>query len=84
MEVKTIKGISAEKWIEFKTLAAKKNVPMGRLFETMVENYSKTEDPAWEAILKGEKILSDEEADEMHDLVKKMRKEKGFRNVISH
>ena len=81
MEIKTLKGVNLEKWLKFKSMAAKSNVPMGKLFEIMVDTYSKKEDPAWEAILNGEKILSDNEAEEMERIVNKIRKERGFRNV---
>ena len=33
----------------------------------------------WDEILKGEKIISDKEAEDMLKIVKKLRKEKGFR-----
>ena len=79
MEVKTIKGISLERWIEFKTLAAKKNVPMGTLFEIMLESYEKSSDLFWKEILKGEKLISDKEAGELNDSVRKLRKDRGFR-----
>ncbi|HLC20358.1 MAG TPA: hypothetical protein VJK72_05530 [Candidatus Nanoarchaeia archaeon] len=35
----------------------------------------------WNAILHGEKILSDKEADELKKVVARLRKEKGFRDV---
>lgn len=79
MEIKTIKGISAEKWIEFKTLAAKKNVHLGKLFEIMIENYADRGDLFWEEVLGREKILSDSEAEELLKKVKKLRKDRGFR-----
>ncbi len=79
MEVKTIKGINKEKWMEFKALAARKNVALGALFEIMLENYEKNSDLFWNDILKGEKIISDKEADELNASVKKLRKDRGFR-----
>lgn len=79
MEVKSIKGIGKEKWMEFKSLAAKRDVSLGNLFESMVEDYDKRSDLVWEEILKGEKILSDDEAREIGESVKKIRKERGFR-----
>lgn len=79
-----MKGVSPEKWIEFKALAAKKKVPMGRLFEIIIEDYGKRNDSTWNNILKGEKILSEDEAEDMEKIVRNIRKKRGFRNVISH
>ena len=36
-------------------------------------------DYAWDGILKGEKILSDKEAKELEEVVRKLRDEKEFR-----
>ena len=79
MEVRTIKGISKEKWIKFKTLAAKRNVPMGYLFESMIEQHEKQTDPLWEEILQGKRIISEEEALVLQNESKRIRKERGFR-----
>ena len=79
MEIRSIKGVGKEKWIEFKSLAAKKNVSLGNLFEIMLEDYNKRADFLWNKILKGEKILSDKEADELEEIVNETRKERGFR-----
>lgn len=84
MEVRTIKGISKEKWILLKSIAAKNNESMGRTFEIIIEDYAKKEDSAWDRILRGKKILSDKEAEEMREITTKLRKERGFRDVISH
>ncbi|MDP1695293.1 MAG: hypothetical protein Q8L29_00065 [archaeon] len=79
MEVKTIKGISGEKWIKFKSLAAEKNVPLGVLFGMMLESYYRRADSLWNKVLNEEKVLSDSEAEEMVSAIKKIRKERGFR-----
>lgn len=79
MEIKTIKGISNERWIEFKTLAAKKNVPLGAFFEIILSNYSRNSDLFWNKVLSRKKILSDSEADAFEEDIKKLRKDKGFR-----
>lgn len=84
METRTIKGVSEEKWILFKTLAAKNNEPMGKTFEIIVESYTKNTNDVWDRILNGGKTLTDKETDEMKKELKKMRKEKGFRNVSIH
>ncbi len=79
MEVKTIKGIGKEKWIEFKALAARKDVSLGNLFGIMLDDYLKRSDYVWGEVLKGEKILSDEEAKKLKNVVVEIRKERGFR-----
>jgi len=79
MDVKTIKGVSENKWRTFKALAAEKNMLMGNLFEVMVDDYSKHADSFWEKILNGEKILSDKEAEDISNISKSLRKERGFR-----
>ena len=79
MEIKSIKGVGEEKWIEFKSLAAKKNVSLGELFGIMLADYSKRSELVWDRVLSGEKILSDNEALEMEKTVKELRKDKGFR-----
>lgn len=79
MEIRSIKGISREKWIDFKSLAARKNVAMGELFEIMLNDYYKRSNLLWGEILNGKKILSEEEAEELIREVKSIRKERGFR-----
>ena len=79
MEIKTIKGISDEKWIKLKILSAKNKMPMGKLVENMIDTYERQNEDFWEYILNGEKRISDKEAEEMQEIVKKLRKEKGFR-----
>ena len=79
MEIKTIKGISNEKWIKLKILSAKNKVPMGKLVENMIDSYEKQNEDFWDYILSGEKRISDKEAEEMQEMVRKLRKEKGFR-----
>jgi len=78
--VKTIKDVDEEAWFEFKSIAAKNNMKMGKLFEKMVEEYKKKSKRFWDEILKGEPILSKEEADSMMETVTKLRKEYGFRD----
>lgn len=79
METKTIKGISNEKWIKLKVLAAKNGIAMGKIVENMIDNYEKQNKEFWNFILNGEKRISDEEAEIMHETVKKSRKEWGHR-----
>ena len=79
MEVKTIKGISDEKWIKLKIIAAKHKIAMGKLVENMIENYEKQNEDFWNEILSGEKRISEKEAEIMQKIVSKSRKEWGFR-----
>lgn len=78
-EVKTIKGIDEDTWSSFKSYAAKNNMKMGKLFEKMVNEYSEKSEEFWSDILSGEKILSDNEADDMNKIVCRSRQDKGFR-----
>ena len=79
MEVKTIKGISDEKWIKLKIIAAKHKIAMGKLVENMIDSYEKQNEKFWNEILSGEKRISEEEAEIMQKIVSKSRKEWGFR-----
>lgn len=79
MNIKTIKGIDAEKWIEFKALAARKNVPLGVLFGIMINEYAKYSEDTWSKILEGRKLISDRDAEALAESTKKIRKERGFR-----
>ena len=81
MEIKTIKGISNEKWIKLKMLAAKNKMPMGKLVENMIDAYEENVEDTWNKILHSGKILSHKEAEEMHEVTKKIRKESWIRNA---
>lgn len=77
--IKAIKGVSEQSWQDFKELANREHVPMGKLLEEMVERRKEQQSSIWNHILSGEKILSDEEAEEMLEVVRKIRSEYGFR-----
>jgi len=77
--VKTIKDVDEEAWLEFKSIAARNNVKMGKLFEKMVGSYKEESRKVWNNILNPGKILNDKEAEDMEKFVKDLRKEKGFR-----
>jgi len=79
--VKTIKGINEDAWSSFKSIAAKNNMKMGKLFEEMLDRYKQDSKRFWDEILNGEKILSDKEAEDIEKSIKKLRKEKGFREL---
>ena len=78
--VKTIKGVEEDAWLEFKSIAARNNINMGKLLGKMVSEYKEKNDNFWDKILNSGKILSNKEAEDMQRLVKRLRKEKGFRD----
>ena len=77
--VKTIKDVDDATWSHFKSLAARSNMKMGAFFKTMIHEYDSKSNNVWNRILGGEKLLTDKEARRMHQEVKKLRKEYGFR-----
>ncbi|MBS3168487.1 hypothetical protein J4216_05140 [Candidatus Woesearchaeota archaeon] len=79
-EVKTIKGIDDETWTNFKSLAAKDNVKLATLLKNMLKEYEKGKNIFWKDILKGKRIFTEEEAEKIEDLIRKKRKEYGFRS----
>jgi len=79
MPVKTIKDVDEETWRKLKMLSAEEDVRIGRLIENITDSYIKNKNDVWEKILNPGKILSDSEAKEMKIVVKRMRKERGFR-----
>ncbi len=80
METKCIKNVDEETWKDFKTLALKNNMKMSILLKIMVNEFEKNSKDFWKEILSRKKSLTDEEADDIKDIVKKMRKERGFRD----
>ncbi len=78
-EIKTIKDIDTQTWHEFKGLAARNRVKMGTLFKTMVYEYQKNNEKTWHKILSSGRLLNDEDAENLREKIKKMRKERGFR-----
>lgn len=79
MGTKTIKAVDEETWRKLKILSAEENEKMGKLIKNITDDYIKNKKSTWDKILRGEKILSDNEADDMIEIVKKLRKERGFR-----
>ena len=77
--LKTIKSVDDDTWMKFKTLAVKKNLTMGKLLASMVNNFERND--VWDKILHAGKILSDEEAEDMHKIVKEFRKKRWSRDV---
>ena len=81
MPTKTIKGIDEEDWNEFKSRAAKANVSLGTYFKVMLEESEKNTEEFWDMVLSGNKLLNDEEANELEKEVEHLREERGFRDV---
>lgn len=78
-DVKTIKGVDDETWSSFKTIAAKNRVNMGTLFKEMVSGYKSGSKDVWSELLSGKRLISDKEAKRMEAVVRRLRKEHGFR-----
>ncbi len=79
MPVKTIKDVDEKTWRRLKMLSAEHNTTMGNLLRKIAEDYESKNKEFWHEILHGEKMLSDEEAEDMKRHVRKLRKEYGFR-----
>lgn len=77
--IKTIKEIDDETWSEFKSMAAKNKMKLGVFFKSILKEHEKTSKNFWKEILNEEKILSDEEAKDINEIIKINRKEYGFR-----
>ena len=82
METKCIKDVDEETWKDFRALAIKNNMKMSILLKIMVSEFEKNSKDFWKEILSRKKSLTDEEADDIENIVKKMRKERGFRNEL--
>ena len=79
METKCIKYVDEETWKKFKNLAEKNKINMSVLLGIMVNEFEKSNRKFWNEILNWNKLLTDEEADEMIKITKEFRKERGFR-----
>lgn len=79
MQIKTIKNIDQETWATFKATAAKNNLKMSILLKLMVNEFNKNSSQFWNNILNTEKNLTDKEAEDILQITKEARKEKGFR-----
>ena len=83
MENKCIKDVDEETWDDFKSLAVKNNMKMSILLKIMVDEFERNSRNFWIEILSRRKSLSDEEAKDIENISRKMRKERGFRNELS-
>ena len=80
METKCIKDVDEKTWKDFKDLAMKNKIKMSILLKIMINEFEKNSREFWKEILSRKKSLTDEEADNIENFVKKIRKERGFRN----
>ncbi len=80
MENKCIKNVDEETWKDFRDLALKNNMKMSILLKIMVSEFEKNSKDFWKEILSRKKSLTNEEADDIENIVKNIRKERGFRN----
>jgi len=80
METKSIKDVDEETWKDFRALAIRNNMKMSILLKLMVNEFQKNSRDFWKDIISRKKSLSNEEAESIEESVKKLRKEKGFRN----
>ena len=83
MENKCIKNVDEETWKDFKSLATKNNMKMSILLKIMINEFEKNSRDFWKEILSRKKLLTNEEADDVENIVKKIRKERGFRDESS-
>jgi len=80
METKCIKDVDEETWKDFRALAIKNNIKMSILLKIMVNEFKKNSKDFWREILSRKKTLTNEEAKDIENIAKKMRKERGFRD----
>lgn len=78
-EVKNIKGIDAETWAEFKSLAAEKKLKAADMFKVMVKDYKSHAKNFWDELRSRKPIFSPEEYVEIEKKMKSFRKEYGWR-----
>lgn len=79
MTTRTIKDVDDETWRKLKMLSAEHDATMGKILKKITNDYEERNKKFWDKILKGEKYLSEKEARKHEALVKKSRKEYGFR-----
>ncbi|MFA4820500.1 MAG: hypothetical protein WC613_06110 [Candidatus Aenigmatarchaeota archaeon] len=79
MTTRTIRDVDEETWKKLKIMSAEHDATMGIILKKITDDYEERNKEFWNKILKGEKYLTDKEAKDHEALVKKMRKEYGFR-----
>ena len=77
MATKALKGVSDEKWAEFKAIAASRNMPMGELFNEAVDALAEEKSESqWEKLLSW-KAKDPKEVEGIEERIKEFRK--GFK-----
>ena len=66
-------------WLKSKSLAEKYNLKHGECFILSVDDYKCDRKKFWDELFNGENLLREEEANELNNLVNKIRNEYGFR-----
>lgn len=79
MSTRTIKDVDDETWRKLKTLSAEHDTTMGKILKKITIDYDERNRKFWDKILNYGKIITDKEAEDMMSVVKKLRKERGFR-----
>ena len=79
-EIHTIKGISDEDWLRFKSMAAKSGQNMGQYLVTLMDSYEDRAKKMWAWLFNMKPFLSDEDAKAILKASKEMRAEYGFRD----
>ena len=77
--VKTIKNIDDETWYKLKGLSVKNRTTIGRLLKKMINEYEQKSKNSWDKIMSYKGTLTDKQAEELLQNIKKERKEFGFR-----
>ncbi|MEK6871754.1 MAG: hypothetical protein AABX16_02525 [Nanoarchaeota archaeon] len=83
METRSIKNVDEETWKKFKALAERNKMNMSILLKMMIREFEKQSKSFWREILTRGKNFTDEEANDIEIITKKIRKERGFRNELS-
>ncbi|MBI2629744.1 hypothetical protein HYW76_01455 [Candidatus Pacearchaeota archaeon] len=80
MENKCIKDVDEKTWKDFKAIAIKNRIKMSILLKIMVNEFERNSKNLWGKILSRKKSLTNKEAEDIENIVRKIRKERGFRD----
>jgi hypothetical protein len=85
METKCIKNVDEETWKKFKAMSVEYNMNMSELLKNMIneqkKKVKKDNKRFWNEILNHKKTLDENEAKVMEEFTRKLREERGFRDV---
>ena len=76
-----IKNIDEENWHFLKVEAVKQKIPLGELFNRLVEEYKNRDEDmnaSWQRIFSRHALLTKEEAKRMHKAIESFRREFSF------